>query len=74
MNVRFARLTTTALGAVCGVLLVAALLQYAGVGRGCTCGGPKLGLSPTWREMHIVWLPFPAFVSNRMPSHASAEE
>jgi general secretion pathway protein N len=34
MNVRFARLTTTALGAVCGVLLVAALLQYAGVGRG----------------------------------------
>lgn len=34
MNVRFARLTTTALGAVCGVLVVAALLQYAGVGRG----------------------------------------
>ena len=34
MNVRFARLATTALGATCGVLLVAALLQYAGVGRG----------------------------------------
>jgi general secretion pathway protein N len=34
MNVRFARLTTTALGAVCGVLVFAALLQYAGVGRG----------------------------------------
>jgi general secretion pathway protein N len=34
MNVRFARLTTTALGAACGVLLLAALLQYAGVGRG----------------------------------------
>jgi general secretion pathway protein N len=34
MNVQFARLTTTALGAVCGVLVLAALLQYAGVGRG----------------------------------------
>ena len=34
MNVRFARLATTALAATCGVLLVAALLQYAGVGRG----------------------------------------
>ena len=34
MNVRVARLTTTALGAVCGVLLFTALLQYAGVGRG----------------------------------------
>src|SRR5262249_27390044 len=34
VNVRFARLTTTALGAVCGVLVLAALLQYAGVGRG----------------------------------------
>jgi general secretion pathway protein N len=27
-------MTTTALGAVCGVLVLAALLQYAGVGRG----------------------------------------
>jgi general secretion pathway protein N len=34
MNVQFARMTTTALGAVCGVLVLAALLQYAGVGRG----------------------------------------
>jgi general secretion pathway protein N len=34
MNVRVARLTTTALGAVCGVLVLTALLQYAGVGRG----------------------------------------
>jgi general secretion pathway protein N len=34
MNVRVARLTTTVLGAVCGVLLVTALLQYAGLGRG----------------------------------------
>jgi general secretion pathway protein N len=34
MNVRVARLTTTALGAVCGFLLLTALLQYAGVGRG----------------------------------------
>jgi len=34
MNVQFARLTTTALGAVCGVLVLAAFLQYAGVGRG----------------------------------------
>ena len=34
MNVRFARLTTTALGAVCGLLLVTAMLQYAGIGRG----------------------------------------
>ena len=33
MNVRVARLTTTALGAACGVLLLIALLQYAGVGR-----------------------------------------
>jgi general secretion pathway protein N len=34
MNVRAARLTTTALGAVCGFLVLTALLQYAGVGRG----------------------------------------
>lgn len=34
MNVRVARLTTTALGAACGFLLLVALLQYAGVGRG----------------------------------------
>jgi general secretion pathway protein N len=34
VNVRVARLTTTALAAVCGVLLLTALLQYAGVGRG----------------------------------------
>lgn len=34
MNVHVARLTTTALGAVCGFLLLTALLQYAGVGRG----------------------------------------
>jgi general secretion pathway protein N len=33
MNVRVARLTTTALGAICGVLLLIVLLQYAGVGR-----------------------------------------
>jgi general secretion pathway protein N len=33
MNVRVARLTTTALGAACGLLLLIALLQYAGVGR-----------------------------------------
>jgi len=34
MNVRVARLTTTALGAVCGFFVLTALLQYAGVGRG----------------------------------------
>ncbi len=34
MNVRVARLTTTALGAACGFLVLVALLQYAGVGRG----------------------------------------
>jgi general secretion pathway protein N len=34
MNVRAARLTTSALGAACGFLLLTALLQYAGVGRG----------------------------------------
>ena len=34
MNVRFARLMTTALAAACGVLVLTALLQYAGVGRG----------------------------------------
>jgi len=34
MNVRVARLTTTALGAACGFLLLVVLLQYAGVGRG----------------------------------------
>jgi general secretion pathway protein N len=34
MNVRVARLTTTALGAVCGFLVLTALLQYVGVGRG----------------------------------------
>lgn len=34
MNVRAARLTTTALGGACVFLLLAALLQYAGVGRG----------------------------------------
>jgi general secretion pathway protein N len=34
MNVRAARLTTTVLGAVCAFLVLTALLQYAGVGRG----------------------------------------
>jgi general secretion pathway protein N len=34
MNVRAARLTTTVLGAVCGFLVLTAMLQYAGVGRG----------------------------------------
>ena len=34
MNVQVARLTTTALGAACGFLVLTALLQYAGVGRG----------------------------------------
>jgi general secretion pathway protein N len=34
VNVRAARLTTTVLGAVCGFLVLTALLQYAGVGRG----------------------------------------
>ena len=34
MNVQVARLTTTALGAVCGFLLLTVLLQYSGVGRG----------------------------------------
>lgn len=34
MNVRVARLATTALGAVCGFLVLTALLQYVGVGRG----------------------------------------
>jgi len=34
MNVRVARLSTTALGGICGVLLLIALLQYIGVGRG----------------------------------------
>jgi general secretion pathway protein N len=34
MNVRVARLTTTVLGAACGFLLLVALLQYIGVGRG----------------------------------------
>ena len=33
MNVRVARLTTNALAGVCGVLLLLALLQYAGIGR-----------------------------------------
>jgi general secretion pathway protein N len=34
MNVKAARLMTTALGAACGFLVLAALLQYAGFGRG----------------------------------------
>jgi len=34
MNIRVARLTTTVLGAACGFLLLVALLQYIGVGRG----------------------------------------
>ena len=34
MNVQVARLTTTALAGACGFLLLTALLQYAGVGRG----------------------------------------
>jgi general secretion pathway protein N len=34
MNVRIARLTTTALAGACGFLLLTVLLQYAGVGRG----------------------------------------
>ena len=34
MNVQTARLMTTALGAACGFLVLTALLQYAGVGRG----------------------------------------
>lgn len=34
MNVRVARMTTTALAGVCGVLFLLALLQYVGVGRG----------------------------------------
>jgi len=34
VNVRVARLTTTALGAVCGLLVLTVLLQYVGVGRG----------------------------------------
>jgi general secretion pathway protein N len=34
VNVRIARLTTTVLAGACGFLLLTALLQYAGVGRG----------------------------------------
>jgi general secretion pathway protein N len=34
MNVRVARIATTVLGAACGFLLLVALLQYIGVGRG----------------------------------------
>jgi general secretion pathway protein N len=34
MNVRVARLSTTVLGATCAFLVLTALLQYAGVGRG----------------------------------------
>lgn len=34
MNVRTARLATQALAGICGVLLLLAVLQYAGVGRG----------------------------------------
>ena len=34
MNVRTGRLLTNGLAAACGVLLLAAIAQYAGLGRG----------------------------------------
>jgi len=47
MNVRIARLTTTALGSVCGVLLLAALVQYMGVGRGYRWAPDDPATAPT---------------------------
>lgn len=47
MNVQAARILTTALGAACGVLVLAALLQYAGVGRGYRWAADDPDSAPT---------------------------
>jgi general secretion pathway protein N len=47
MNVRVARLITHALGGVCGFLLLIALLQYAGVGRGYRWAADDPANAPT---------------------------
>lgn len=47
MNVRVARLATTALGATCAFLLLVALLQYIGVGRGYRWAADDPASAPT---------------------------
>ena len=88
MNVQVARLTTTALGAVCGFLLLTVLLQYAGVGRGYRwapddpAGAPPLPGSavdekplklPPASEFAEVEA-HPLFNEDRMPTPVDASE
>ena len=47
MDVKVARMTTLVLAAICGVLIVSALVQFAGYGRGYGWLPPDLDLGPS---------------------------
>ncbi|HKE47198.1 MAG TPA: hypothetical protein VKB52_03970 [Rhodanobacteraceae bacterium] len=88
MNVQTARLMTTALGAACGFLVLTALLQYAGVGRGYRWAPDDPDSAPTLPGGAIDEKPLklppssafaevdahPLFNEDRAPTPAGADE
>jgi general secretion pathway protein N len=86
MNIRIARLTTNILGGICAALLLVAVLQYAGFGRGYSWsageGGVESGALPGAIDKQALQMPpasafaavdeHPLFNEDRLPTPVDA--
>jgi general secretion pathway protein N len=86
MNIRIARLTTNILGGICAALLLVAVLQYAGFGRGSSWsadeGGVESGALPGAIDKQALQMPpasafaavdeHPLFNEDRLPTPVDA--